>query len=135
MVTSLFYFYSDTYNQVNLIFEIESTYLNVETAIPCGMIINEIVTNSFKYAFKDQQRGEIKISLKADSPQKYNLMIHDNGIGFPENFNWEETQSLGLNLVKLLSRQLDGSIQLETDGVGVGFHLIFHELRYKSLKK
>ena len=135
LVTSLFYFYSDTYNQVDLIFDIDSTYLKVETAIPCGMIINEIVTNSFKYAFKDQQRGEIKISLKADSPQKYNLMIHDNGIGFPENFNWEETQSLGLNLVKLLSRQLDGSIQLETDGVGVGFHLIFHELRYKSLKK
>ncbi len=133
LVTSVFYSYSDSYNQVDLSFNLEAIHLNIETAIPCGMIINELVTNSFKYAFPGHKQGEIKIILRADTTQQYHLIIRDNGVGFPNDFNWEETSSLGLNLVQLLTKQLDGAIQLEEPKAGVSFHLIFHELQHKSI--
>ncbi|MGB3401595.1 MAG: response regulator [Microcoleaceae cyanobacterium] len=132
LVSSLFYFCSDSSAQIELKFDMDEIYLNIETAIPCGMIINELVTNTIKYAFTHQLIGEIKIVLKQDSLQRYNLMIQDNGIGFPEGFNWETSTSLGLTLVRLLIKQLQGTIELQRNYQGVTFHIKFREQKLKS---
>jgi two-component sensor histidine kinase len=133
LVSGLFYSCSDSAAPIQLTFEVDEIYLNIETAIPCGMIINELVTNAIKYAFPDHRSGEIKIILKANNLRKFYLTIQDNGIGFPPEFDWENASSLGLTLVRLLMKQLDGTIELETNTVGVSFDLQFRELKLKSL--
>lgn len=135
LVSSLFYSCSDSSGQIKLTFEVDEIYLNIETAIPCGMIINELVTNAIKYAFSDHRSGEIKIILKAEELQKYHLIIRDNGMGLPAEFDWEKTSSLGLTLVRLLMKQLDGSVELKQNSTGVAFHLTFREMKLKSISE
>ncbi len=132
LVSGLFHSCNDGSAQIKLTFELDEIYLNIETAIPCGMIINEIVTNAIKYAFPEHRSGEIKISLKADKLKKYYLVIQDNGIGFPPEYDWKNASSLGLTLVRLLMKQLDGSIELQHDINGVSFHIIFREMKLKT---
>lgn len=131
LVSSLFYSCDDSSGQIQLNFDMDEIYLNIETAIPCGMIINELVTNTIKYAFPNQQSGEIKIVFKQDRLQRYNLSIQDNGIGLPDGFNWETSTSLGLTLVRLLIKQLEGTIELQQSYQGVTFYIKFHELKSK----
>jgi two-component sensor histidine kinase len=133
LVSGLFYSCSDSTAPIQLTFEVDEIYLNIETAVPCGMIINELVTNAIKYAFPDHRSGEIKITLKADKLQKIYLTIQDNGIGFPPEFDWQNSPSLGLTLVRLLIKQLDGSVKLQPNTIGVSFYLQFRELKLKSL--
>jgi two-component sensor histidine kinase/CheY-like chemotaxis protein len=135
LVSGLFYSCSDSSASIKLTFEIDEIYLNIETAIPCGMIINELVTNAIKYAFPDQRSGEIKIILKIDKLRKFYLTIQDNGIGFPPSFDWKNAPSLGLTLVRLLIKQLDGTIEREHNTVGVSFCLQFRELKLKNISQ
>jgi len=86
--------------------------LNIETVIPCGLIINELISNSFKYAFPNRN-GELKISLKSKE-DNYELIISDNGIGFPEELDFKNTDSLGLQLVNTLTNQIDSKITLDS---------------------
>ena len=87
--------------------------MNVDRAIPCGLIINELISNSFKYAFPEYRKGEITISLKEKENDKLELSIGDNGIGIPESIDWKNTDSLGLKLVTgLVEQQLNGTIEL-----------------------
>lgn len=92
----------------------DSLQLNVNQAIPCGLIINELVTNSFKHAFTGRDRGEIAISLNYEQQQNdVVLQVMDDGKGFPEDFIKGETNSLGGTLIQQLTTQLDGRLQLE----------------------
>jgi len=87
--------------------------IGAKQASPIGLIVNELITNSFKYAFPDNQEGEIKISLHKIE-NEIELEFADNGVGIPEDFDWRTTKSMGLSLVKLLAEnQLDGSIDME----------------------
>jgi two-component sensor histidine kinase len=96
-----------------------------------GLIINEIVSNSIKYAFPHDKTGKISINLKYYD-DKYKLTISDNGIGFPENLDFRNIEStLGLKLVNSLVKQLDGSIDLDTSQ-GTKFTIKFKELKYKK---
>lgn len=104
--------------------------LNIETSIPCGLIISELVSNSLKYAFPDDRIGEILISLRA-TDNGYILTVGDDGIGLPENFDYTNTDSLGLELVNNLVDQIDGTIQLDNSS-GTKFVIKFHELKYKK---
>ncbi|AFZ14409.1 signal transduction histidine kinase [Crinalium epipsammum PCC 9333] len=104
---------------------IEKVHLEVDMAIPCGLIINELVSNSLKYAFKDRQTGEIDISLVQHSQSNsFILTISDNGVGLPQNLDFRKTQSLGLQLVCRLTKQLGGSINLNPSQ-GTAFQIIF----------
>jgi two-component sensor histidine kinase len=88
--------------------------LNIDSAIPCGLIINELVTNSLKHAFPDGRGGEIKIALHRMGDAEIELIIGDNGIGFPPDKDFLKTESLGLQLVTLLvNTQLEGEINLD----------------------
>ena len=104
--------------------------LNIETSIPCGLIISELVSNSLKYAFPDDKNGEILISLR-ETDNCYILTVGDDGIGLSENFDFTNTDSLGLELVNNLVDQIDGTIKLDTS-CGTKFTIKFHELKYKK---
>lgn len=111
MVTGLFESYGFR-GRVGLRTGIEDA-LDMDSAIPCGLIINELVTNSLKYAFPDGRKGEIKIALKKTGGE-IELIVGDNGIGFPAGLDFRRTESLGLQLVNLLvNNQLEGRIDLD----------------------
>jgi PAS domain S-box-containing protein len=101
----------------------DDIWINIDSAIPLGLIISELVSNSLKYAFPDSRNGWIEISLKTENG-RYILTVRDNGIGLPEKFSWEETRSLGLRLVRMLTRQILGTIT-RIPGEGTGFRIEF----------
>ncbi|MBU3914236.1 hypothetical protein KKA14_01745 [bacterium] len=102
-------------DRVNLKIDIDSIIIGVKQATPLGLIINELISNSLKYAFPDNREGEIMISLQKKDDQ-IELIFEDNGIGIPENFDWDNTKTLGLNLVKMLGEgQLCGAIELNRE--------------------
>jgi two-component sensor histidine kinase len=119
--------YRDSKN-INFILNAESHNLNIDIAIPCGLIINELITNSLKYAFEGRKQGKIELRFtrekKRGKTAHYKLNIRDNGIGLPKKFDIYKSESLGLQLVTMLSKQLDGSLLFEINN-GVSFTIIF----------
>lgn len=96
---------------VDLVLEIDKVVLNLDQAIPCGLIVNELVSNALKYAFPDESAGEISIKL-TQTGSIVSLQVEDTGIGLPDNFDFRNTDSLGLQLVVTLVEQLEGEIEL-----------------------
>lgn len=94
--------------------DIKDVLLDVNAAIPCGLIINELVSNSLKYAFPKGRKGEIHIGLRLAKDNKFTLTVKDNGVGLPKGLDFRKTESLGLQLVIMLTEQLDGSIEVDT---------------------
>ncbi len=109
--------------RIALIMDTEDISLGIDTAIPCGLIINELVSNALEHAFPDRE-GEIRIALHSyDSETE--LIVADNGVGMPEDVDFRDTDSLGLRLVTILVEdQLQGTIRLERDG-GTKFRITF----------
>lgn len=99
--------------------------LDVDTAVPCGLIVNELVTNSLKYAFPNDKKGTIQVDFASEENQS-TLVVKDDGIGIPENFDWRNTESLGMQLVNTLASQLGGSLEL-SDSPGTEFRVTFSE--------
>ncbi|MBI3991382.1 MAG: sensor histidine kinase, partial [Candidatus Omnitrophica bacterium] len=123
--------------EVKIEIDVRDVYFGIDTAIPCGLIINEIVSNSFKYAFPLNMAGkERKISITLhpaeDTPgaangregKGYILVVKDNGVGFPGNIDWKDTKTLGMQLVVTLVEQIHGTIAMSADG-GTEFKIIF----------
>jgi PAS domain S-box-containing protein len=109
--------------------------LNIDTVIPLGLIINELVSNSIKYAFKENEKGEIYVSLCRTDKGNYKLSVKDNGIGLSSSIDISNPGTLGIQLVSLLSKQLDGSAEIvSSTGKGTEFIITFNEVIYKSRK-
>jgi two-component sensor histidine kinase len=123
----LFSAYGVNVENINLELDIDDVTLNVDTAIPCGLIINELVSNALKYAFPNKAEGKIYIALHFDEDKIYTLTIRDNGIGLPPNWQVSSVNSLGLKLVDILAQQLEGTLQVNSRS-GTEFSLIFSEL-------
>lgn len=113
---------------VKLHINVEDVKLDINTSIPLGLIVNELVSNSMKHAFPDGRNGEIDIDfyLKDDV---YSLNVCDNGIGFPEDLDFRKTESLGLQLVNTLSGQIDATVELDRSQ-GTDFIIKFRETEY-----
>ena len=103
--------YGVNQTKIRLKNNVQHVQLGVDTAVPCGLIINELISNSLKHGFKDMDEGEIKIDMGYDENDKLILQISDNGRGIPENFNIEKSESLGLRLVFNLTTQLNGEVK------------------------
>ena len=114
---------------INLNTQIESVEMDIETAMPCGLIINELATNSIKHAFPDRN-GTIQIELKSNG-EFYVLSFADDGIGLPEDANPKKSKKLGLMVVKTLVNQLNGVMEIERVN-GTKFTIKFRELPYKK---
>ncbi len=135
-VQSLIAYLNQSYNSrlnssVEIQLKLQPIILNVETANPCGLIINELVSNAFKHAFKNEKKGIIKVTLTQDANSQICLKIQDNGIGFPENLDFQQVDSLGLELVRTLTQQLQGDLELDCSQ-GTLFKLTFTELNYNK---
>jgi two-component sensor histidine kinase len=101
----------------------ENLFFDMDTAVPLGMIVNELISNSFKHAFKGRDKGEIKIKIwreekdksKCESSRGTNLIlaVSDNGVGIPEDLDIKMLDSLGLQLVTTLIDQLDGELEMK----------------------
>ncbi len=112
-------------SKVKLKIEADNILIGTKQATPIGLIVNELVTNSFKYAFPDNLEGEIKIILQR-SENQIELQYADNGIGIPEGLDWKNSDTMGLKLVRtLVENQLDGSIDLERSN-GTKFSIKFN---------
>jgi PAS domain S-box-containing protein len=104
-------------------------YLAVDTAIPCGLAINELITNSLKYAFPENRIGQIALLLKEDANQELELTVSDNGVGIPDGIDLVHNNTLGLKLVaNLVQNQLGGKIELDRSQ-GTTFKITFRRAR------
>ena len=149
LTADLFRSYTVRKGDVKMQLDIEETFLGMDTAVPLGIIINELVSNSLKHAFPPGTKGEIRIKLcrteengenksisnstnnigsksSVDKSIQYSLVVSDNGLGFPENIDFRNTGSLGLQLVNILVEQLEGAIELE-NGAETTFKILFKE--------
>ena len=126
LTKDLFSSYNIDSEKIKLKCDLEGIYLEIDTAILCGLIINELISNSLKHAFPDGRGGEVVIDLKKDANEKYTLFVRDNGVGFPKNLDFRNTDSLGLQLVTTLTDQLNGTIELQSNGKSsTEFKIIF----------
>jgi PAS domain S-box-containing protein len=124
LARDLFYSYGVNSERIGLRLELQPVSLGLNQAIPCGLILNELLTNSLKYAFPNEREGEILVQLSCTGDETVKLTVADNGVGLPARFDWKESQTLGLRIMNILGRQLDGAIQREA-GAGTVFSLTF----------
>ena len=121
--------YSGISSKVTAKIEVKEVYLNIDTALPMGLLVNELVSNSIKHAFPEGKGNiDVKLQLKGN---KYILTVSDNGIGLPEDLDPFHASSLGLKLVTSLSIQLEGKLEVLRDGE-TSFILTFSELEYNK---
>ena len=123
---NLFHSYGRPEGGISLEFDLEEINLNLDTSIPCGLIINEVVSNSLKYAFEGRERGRILIGFSRLSDGRLKLVVDDNGIGLPNNFDVENSESLGLQLVTTLITQIGGELDIQVKE-GTTFSIVFKE--------
>lgn len=123
----------DSYFTDNIAFKITipQIYLNIETANPCGLIINELISNAVEHAFVGRERGKIALDFQENSHREFSLIIKDDGIGFPEYKDFFNSESLGLELVVTLVEQLEGQIEMNNSN-GTEIKITFKELNYKN---
>lgn len=112
---------------VNLTLDIPEIQLAVNAAIPCGLIINELVTNALKHAFSAGGQGQITISMEREIDGRYRLTVQDDGSGLPPELNLAESDGLGLQLVQALTAQLQGEL-VQLSGNGAGFSILFFDV-------
>ncbi len=99
--------------------------LPVHRAIPCGLILNELLCNALKYAFPGGRRGKISVHFVRLPSGELSLSCRDDGVGIPESMDWKDSPSLGLRIVNILTKQIDGELTLDRSGGGTGFELRF----------
>lgn len=126
LTTHLFSIHIPRKGKISLGLDLKKFYLDIGRAIPCGLIINELVSNSLKHAFPAGKSGEVYVRLdhKLDT---HTIIVKDNGIGLPENVDFRETETLGIQLVNDLVKQLSGKIELERKG-GTEFVITFKDI-------
>ena len=119
----LYQSYGDKTDRISLQVEGDKIKFDMDTAMPCGLLVNEIVSNAYKYAFPGQRSGRILIRLKRVN-EKVVLLVEDNGAGLPEDFDIDNSQSLGMQLIQALTSQLDGELVVKREK-GLSFEVSF----------
>jgi PAS domain S-box-containing protein len=114
------------YKEIKFNIQVEKVEMDIDSLVPCGLMMNEIITNSFKHAFKEQDDPEITVVLKKIGDGNLSLTIRDNGIGFPEGYDMAKPTGLGHKLIKPLIKQIEGTMEVNTTD-GVEFVFIFKE--------
>jgi len=130
LATELLQSYKIGTGDIRLRMDLENVSFGMDTAIPLGIIVSELISNSLKHAFPMGRNGEIQVKLcrkETDDISQFTLIVSDDGVGLPEDIDFMNTPSLGLQLVNTLVEQINGSIELEK-GVGTGFRIKFREM-------
>ncbi len=134
LVNYLLRSYDVGYNKIRQEINVDNIFLSIDKSIPFGLIINELVTNSLKYAFVGRDEGLLRINIKRISDGVIFLSVFDDGIGIPANFDIKSSNSLGLRLVQTLVTQLEGTFRLHSDG-GTEFIIEFLEYPTRKIKE
>ncbi|MDC0230333.1 PAS domain-containing protein [Aureispira] len=124
-------------NNIDLILNVDNISLSIDTAVPLGLLINEIITNSLKYGIKENTEGAISISINKHFSSKdddldnsvFHMVIGDNGAGYSDKINFDNTKSLGMKLIKSLTRQLNGTISKDNSKAGTYYNILFTEIQ------
>ena len=124
LATYVFRMYRANAQDLRLKVTAQSVRIGIDVAVPCGLILNELVSNALKHAFPDGRKGKVHIELGVDDDHQATLVVGDNGIGLSEDLDLGSVESLGLQLVALLVRQLDGTVELERRD-GTAFRMTF----------
>ena len=111
--------------KIDLNIRIDDFVLKMDQLVPIGLILNEVITNSLKYAFPDKNEGSIFIETQQDVSSQYIIRIWDNGVGLPKGFDYENSDSLGMQLIILLTEQIEGSLEVESSSKGTKFQIAF----------
>jgi two-component sensor histidine kinase len=117
---------SGTVERVKVRLALEEVELVPERAIPCGMLVSELVTNALKHAFPGERRGSLLVRLERVRPTRLQLVVEDDGIGLASGFPDESSQSLGLDLVAIFAKQLEAELVVQKER-GTRFQLTFEE--------
>lgn len=127
-VTNLVDYFQRSYQSPGIRIKVDDDpiYLGIDTAVPCGLILNELVSNALKHAFPKGQTGNIVVELGYYQEREISLRVSDNGIGLPPDLDYSQTTSLGLQLVNSLVAQINGRLQLEST-IGTAFTVLFSE--------
>jgi two-component sensor histidine kinase len=107
--------------RIGIELDVEPFRLEIERAIPCGLILSELFSNALKYAFADGRAGLIRVSLRRTPAERMELAVEDNGCGLPAELDWETTASLGMQVVRTLSRQLRAEVSVRSGPEGTSF--------------
>lgn len=134
LASYLNHYYKSRIDDIKLKVESDNTSLGIDTAIPCGLIVNELLTNAYKYAFPDGRKGEILVSLSRNEAGDYELIVADDGVGMPGNLDIDDTNTLGLQLVNMLTDQLDGTI-IKDSARGTKYTIRFSDSRKQNYSK
>lgn len=116
-------------DRIKVITKTDGLMLDIDSAIPCGLIINELVTNALKHAFPGTDKGEVCIEFGLDNHENNILIVKDNGVGVPSTIDFKESGTMGFQLVNTLVNQLEGSVILSRDE-GTTFQIIWSESEY-----
>jgi PAS domain S-box-containing protein len=116
---------------IDLDVSVRDVFLDINTSIPCGLIINELISNSLKHAFSGRAQGKICVVLRSEKNGKLKLLVSDDGVGLPKGLDVTQTESLGLQLVTMLVEQLQGTLNLDNNK-GAAFEIVFEKLDYRA---
>jgi two-component sensor histidine kinase len=128
LADDLYLTYKVSNDEIVLDVEIDVPQMSIDIAIPCGLLINELMSNAFKHAFADAVEGRLRVALRRSGDNTNVLIVADTGAGFPGGLDFRNTASFGLQLVNTLVEQLHGEIELKTDR-GTEFTVTFPEMR------
>ncbi len=130
--SDLFKSYNLNTSRVGFKSQIEDISIGIDTSIPCGLIINELLSNSLKHAFPKERKGEIRLEIHTKKDGEIEMIFRDNGVGIPKTFDYRKSSSFGFRLiVDLVEYKLMGIIRLIRNG-GTGFQIQFKEIKYKK---
>jgi two-component sensor histidine kinase len=111
---------------LNLVMDVEPCLLSIKTAVPCGLILNELVSNALKHSFRQGQPGNLFVGVRAEPEGGFRMTVRDTGSGLPPGFDIGDMTSLGLQLVVSLTKQIRGTLAIQSEG-GVGVSITFKE--------
>jgi PAS domain S-box-containing protein len=131
LATHLFHSYQADSSRIHLKIDAEEVFLNINTAIPCGLIVNELISNALKHGFPEGRSGQLDIDLRRVAGDGYVLRVKDDGVGFPEGLDFRKTETLGMQIISTLVEQIDGRVELSRKK-GTAFRLEFNELPRKK---
>jgi two-component sensor histidine kinase len=120
----LFRSYQRTLGDIKLEVQVDEVLLDLDYAVPCGLILNELMTNALKYAFPNGRKGLLQVELRTHPDGTLNLRVADDGVGIPTGLDIFKNKSLGLKLVNSLVKQVDGKLEVESSA-GMAFSISF----------
>jgi len=128
----LFQFFNVEAGRIRLETDLENIHLDVNSAVPCGLLFSELISNALKHAFPAGRKGVLKLGLRRKTDGAVEIQVADDGVGFPDSVDFRHSVSFGLQIIILLVEQLEGTIELNREK-GTAFTIVFRELEYKPM--